>query len=659
MKHTTTKSAHLKEIIKQMQGGNFANAIALAEKALKRNERDYETLYLKAIIFQENSDIENAKACLSQVLAINPLHLNSLIDLAQIKSDSNNTKEALELGLKASKLDPQNIQIKIFLIGTYIKAEKFHEARKITQELLAINPKHDLALYLLAMSYFKEKNMPEGCKYAIQALEINPKLTNIRLLMSEYYGRYELKYPIAIKLLEDEAVLNPRSDEVYKFLGNYYGKLGEINKAIEFTRLQLKLNPNDYSSHNNLLFFLPYSPKTTNQEILEASKNFYQQCILLNKSFQYTSYTNEKTPNKKLKIGFVSGDFRNHALLYWLKGFFEELKKYNCEVVCYCNNKEDSISESWKKEVDEWHNVIRIDDKELAKKIHQEEIDILIDLSGHTEHNRLRLFAIKPAPIQMTWLGQSGPMGLPEIDYMISDNYMIEPGEEKFYTEKITRLPNVYAPYTNAINLEINPAPCLTKHYITFGCLNNFIKINNEVIDTWIEILHQVADSKLILKSHLFADQDVVKNLKEYFLKYGITKERLEFEPFDLNREKYLQTYLKIDIALDPFPFGGGTTTHDLILMGIPLITLYGKRLSNRSSSSILHHIGCPELITYSKDEYIKKAIKLASDFNSISNYRSSLRNKYQASPLNDLETFTKNFSNTLRAIWQEYCIKE
>lgn len=657
-KSKTSNSAKLQDIMLALQGRNFNQAINLAEQAIKKNYRDIDALYLKAVALLESSEFQRAKAAYRDTLKINSNHLPSLIDLAQLEADDNNLPEALILGEKASKLDTKNLQIKFFLIGTYIKKEEYENARKISNEILVSQPNNDLALYLLAMSYFKEKNYPEGCKNAIKAIAINPKLTNLRVLMSEYYGRYELKYPLAIKLLSEEISLNPQSEEAYKFLGNYFGKLGEIEKAIEFTKHQIKLNPNSYESHSNLMFFLPYSPKTTNQEILDSANNFYQKCFHKNSSTEKNFFAN-RDHRKTLKIGFVSGDFRNHALFFWLKGFFTELKKMDCEVYCYCNNQEDEITESWKKEASNWRNILGINDENAFKQIQEDEIDILIDLSGHTEHNRLGVFSLKPAPIQITWLGQSGPMGLPEIDYMISDNYMVEPGEEVFYNEKILRLKDIYAPYANEVNVEINSAPCLTNNYVTFGCLNNFIKINKDVTKAWVEILNQVKNSRLILKSHLFADQNTVINLENYFIERGISKERLVFEPFDHNRQQYLQTYSRIDIALDPFPFGGGTTTHDLILMGIPLITLYGKRLSNRSSSSILHHIGCPELITYSTEEYINKAIKLASDYESVKKYREMLREKYLRSPLNDLESFAKNFSNTLKAIWQDYCLKE
>jgi protein O-GlcNAc transferase len=653
-----TTSNKLQDIMLALQGRDFSKAINLAEQALKKNYRDIDALYLKAIALLESSQTLLSKETFKKILQLNPNHLSSLIELAQLEADDNNLSEALALGEKASKLDSKNLQIKFFLIGTLIKKEDYDNARTTTNEILKNQPKNDLALYLLAMSYFKEKNHPEGCKHAIKALEINPKLLNLRVLMSEYYGRYELKYPLAIKLLEEEINLNPNSNDAYKFLGNYYGKLGEIEKAIEFTKHQIKLNPTSYESHSNLLFFLPYAPNTNNDQILEAANDFYQKCFNnknpINKNVSYN-----KDPHKKLKIGFVSGDFRNHALFFWLKGFFAELKKNNCEVFCYCNNLEDEITQSWKQEANIWRSILGKSDADAYQQIQTDEIDILIDLSGHTEHNRLGIFNLKPAPIQITWLGQSGPLGIPGIDYMISDNYMVEPGEEIFYNEKILRLPNIYAPYANEAKVPINKAPCTKNGYITFGCLNNFIKINKEVTKTWIEILSQIKDSRLILKSHLFADPNTIINLENYFLQFGISKERLLLEPFDLNREQYLKTYSKIDIALDPFPFGGGTTTHDLILMGIPLITLYGKRLSNRSSASILHHIGCPELITYSKEEYINKAIKLASDYESIKTYREILRDKYLSSPLNDLDSFAKNFSNTLKTIWHDYCLKE
>ncbi len=657
-KSKTSNRAKLQDIMLAVQGRNFNQAINLAEQAIKKNYRDIDALYLKAVALLESSEFQRAKAAYRDTLKINSNHLPSLIDLAQLEADDNNLPEALILGEKASKLDTKNLQIKFFLIGTYIKKEEYENARKISNEILVNQPNNDLALYLLAMSYFKEKNYPEGCKHAIKAIEINPKLINLRVLMAEYYGRYELKYPLAIKLLEEEINLNPRSNDAYKFLGNYFGKLGDIDKAIEYTKMQIKLTSDSYEAYGNLLFFLPYSPKTSNQEILDAANDFYQK-FFNNKYSTPQRLSINKDPNKKIKVGFVSGDFRNHALFFWLKGFFAELVKLNIDVVCYCNNIEDEITQSWKQEASNWRNILNISDIEVFELIQKDGIDILIDLSGHTEHNRLKVFHLKPAPIQITWLGQSGPLGIKNIDFMISDNYMVKTNEEVFYNEQILRLPNIYAPYPDNKNFKASPAPCMINNYVTFGCLNNFIKINKDVTKAWVEILNQVKDSRLILKSHLFADKNTILNLENYFLQFGISRERLTFEPFDHNREEYLKTYSKIDIALDPFPFGGGTTSCDLVSMSIPLITLYGIRQANRSSSALLNTLGLDELIAHSIEDYQKIAINLANDFLKIQNYRDNIRNKYLASPLNDLESFAKNFSNTLKTIWQDYCLKE
>jgi predicted O-linked N-acetylglucosamine transferase (SPINDLY family) len=653
-----SQSSKLKNIIKEIQKRNFCEAINLVDIVLKKNSSDIDALYLKAQALLESTQHQAAKETFKTILLIKPNHLNSLMELAQLEADDNNLTEAILLGEAALKLDCKNLQIKLFLIGTHIIKKEFEEARNLIQGILKDEPNNEIALYLLAMSFFKENNHLDGYQYALEALKINPKLKNLRLFLAEYYEKHEQRFNLAIKLLKEEMTLNPSSQEVYKALGYNYSKIGEIEKAIEFTKHQIKLNPQSYLSHCNLIFFLPYSPKTTNQEILDAANDFYQKCFAF-KSSHPKVFINNKDHNKKLKIGFVSGDFKHHALFYWLKGFFKELQKFNCEVYCYCNNEEDEITKSWKLEANLWKNILYVTDLEAYDQIQKDEIDILIDLSGHTHRNRLGIFALKPAPIQITWLGQDGPLGLPEIDYMISDNYMVEPGEERFYNEKILRLPDIYAPYVNKNNLEINNAPCLTNNYVTFGCLNNFIKINREVIDVWIKILSQVQDSRLILKSHLFADHEARDNLKNYFLEHKISKDRLIFEPFDKIHENYLKTYLNIDIALDPFPFGGATTTADILSTGIPLITLYGCRQANRSTASMLNTLGLQELIAFSKEDYQNLAIKLAGNYSTIQNYRENIRKKYLASPLNNLESFAKNFSNTLKAIWQDYCLKE
>jgi predicted O-linked N-acetylglucosamine transferase (SPINDLY family) len=466
----------------------------------------------------------------------------------------------------------------------------------------------------------------------------------MRTIIADHYSSREDKFLIAIQLLNEEIKLFPNSDCAYRILGSTYSRLGEINKCLAYTKKQIELNPACNVSRNNYLLFAHYSPDLNSEDILEAAHDYYKFCIKKYDNKQEYSHEN-RIKNKILKIGFVSGDFRNHALFFWLRQFFKELVNFEVETYYYCNNKEDNFSQEIREIATNWQNIQKLSDEEVAETIYKENIDILFDLSGHTAKNRLEIFMHKPAPIQITWLGQSGPLGIPQIDYMLTDAYLVREGEEKDYTEKIIRMPNSFAPYGAFDNeIKIKETPYKKNGYVTFGCFNNFLKVNPKVMQSWIEILKKVPQSHLYLKSHLFIDATVINNFKKYYTDNQINPERIRMEAFSTDRNEYLELYNEIDIALDPFPLGGGTTTHDLLFMGTPLIATCGNRMSHRISASLLSQLECDELIANSKEEYIQLAIDLANNPEKISEYKSDLRQRYLRSIIADNKTFAKNF---------------
>lgn len=525
----------------------------------------------------------------------------------------------------------------------FSKSKETDKANKHLEEILKLDPKHFIALYLLALNHFTTRKSVLAVNTAIKALEVNPSLEYMRVIIAEHYSSQENKYDIAIHLLKEEIKLFPNSASAYRCLGASYANIGEIEETIKYTKEQIEITPTDTNTQSNLLNFLHYSPDASNEEILETAQSLYKDCYskYVNKNL---NYNHDRKRNTKLRLGFVSGDLKEHAVYYWLVDFLESLSK-ELDVYCFCNNREDACSEDLKSKVTHWYNITNMNDEATCNLIYENKIDILFDLSGHTDKNRLTVFLQKPAPVQVSWLGQSGPYGLPQIDYMLANHYLVKEGEEKDHTEKIYRLPNNYAPYGRLrATVEPKDAPCLKNGYVTFGSFNSFMKVNKTVIKTWIEILKAVPDSRLMLKSHLFASPEVVKHYQGIFNQEGISSERLILEAFNRDRESYLERYNEMDIALDSFPVGGATTTNDLLLMSVPVIAIHGQRLSHRVSANLLQLIGCPELITNSREEYIEKAIQLASDPDRIQAYKTSIKDKYLNSSIVNNDEFTQEF---------------
>jgi predicted O-linked N-acetylglucosamine transferase (SPINDLY family) len=303
-----------------------------------------------------------------------------------------------------------------------------------------------------------------------------------------------------------------------------------------------------------------------------------------------------------------------------------------------------------------WRNILRQDDRAVARQIREDGIDVLVDLSGHTDGNRMPLFALKPAPVQCTWLGYVSTTGLPTVDYVVADRYVLPPEHERYFVEKPYRLPHSYLCFTKPqTEIEVGPLPAIEKGQFTFGCFNNLVKLNDEVLDLWIGIMQAVPNSRLFLKNRHIMQSRFEKQLVERFAAAGISPDRLLISG-EGQRVEYLLGYNWLDLALDPFPYGGGTTTIESLWMGVPVVSLRGDRWVGRVSDSILSTLGLSELVTTTKEDYARTAIALASDLPRLAELRASLRPRLLASPLMDAPGFARDLETAYRAMWSEWC---
>lgn len=495
--------------------------------------------------------------------------------------------------------------------------------------------------------------------------------------LGHYY--YEGNPSLAISYFKKELIYNSDSNNGLAALSELLFRSGEtktaisyakenINKvkqliSIEKSKANLEKSEKDIddllSSLNyyfdNLIMMLHYSEDISLEEIYLTTQEYYKNCIIPFKaSLKQDSYsTSDKSTSvaksDKVKVGFVSADLRQHALFYWLKDFLKDSNFNQSEIFLYHNHYEDSYSEIFKAQVRNWRNISKLNDLDAYRLIKTDQIDILIDLSGHTTGNRLRVFSLRAAPIQITWLGQSGPMGLAEIDHILVGENFIEVNEEKFYSEKVLRIPGFLAPYSFKEN-EIKPReliPCLENSYISFGSANNMIKINNHVLEAWSAILHQVPHSKLLLKNQSLNDFTKREKLYTFFSNKGISPSRISMEGFS-DRKSYLEFYNKIDIILDPFPAVGGTTSLDALSMGVPILTIYGKQMSHRGTACLNRLLGIEDFITCNKREYINRAVKLATEKDLIQKSKSHIIKTFNQSIICDVENFIQNFEKIL-----------
>jgi len=364
-------------------------------------------------------------------------------------------------------------------------------------------------------------------------------------------------------------------------------------------------------------------------------------------------HANNRDPNRRLRVGYVSPDLCNHPVGRFLLPLLENHDHQNVEIVAYAQVPvPDATTEHLRSHADAWRDLVGLSDAQAADLIRQDGIDILVDLTLHTANNRLLLFARKPAPVQVTYLAYVGTSGLTTMDYRLSDPYLDPPGEdESIYSEQTIRLPETYWCYRPAVYLPLQAPPMLENGFVTFGCLNSFCKVNEPLLDLWSRLLAAVPHSRLLLHTYQGGHR---QRVLDYLQARGIEASRISFVG-QLPTDQYFQQYNCMDIALDTHPYGGGTTTCDTLWMGVPVVSLVGKTAVGRGGLSILSNIGLPELAAKTPDEYVQIAVNLANDLPRLKELRSTMRQRMEASPLLDAPRFARNVEAAYRQMWQKW----
>jgi predicted O-linked N-acetylglucosamine transferase (SPINDLY family) len=359
----------------------------------------------------------------------------------------------------------------------------------------------------------------------------------------------------------------------------------------------------------------------------------------------------------RLRIGFVSGDFHEHPVGYFLEGVLQHLDRSAFELFAYPTAaKHDALSARIRPKFTGWHLIKGLSYEGAARQIRADGIDILIDLAGHSGDNRLPLFALRPAPVQVSWLGYFASTGVDEIDYVLVDEASVPAGLERHFSEKAWRLPETrlcYTPPTDNVVPAVAPLPALTRGHVTFGCFQRFQKISDATLSAWRPVFGALPDARLLLQSQQCVNPVFVERMLARLAAVGIAADRVSTRPA-APRSAYMAAYGQIDIALDTFPYTGGTTTCEALWMGVPTLTLRGDSMLARQGAALLSVAGLEEWIAEDPDEFASKAVAFASDTAALSLLRTSLREQVRASPLFDTALFAQRLEHALRAIWNE-----
>ena len=431
------------------------------------------------------------------------------------------------------------------------------------------------------------------------------------------------------------------------------GKVGEAAK--HFARV-LTLQPDHVVAHSNLLYAYNYTSGHDLAAVHHAHRDFARRWETP-LAARVRPLANDRSLDRRLRVGYVSSDFRQHSVAHFIAPVLAHHDRERFEIFCYFNHpQEDELTKRIRGHVDHWRCIFQLSDDQVAQQIRTDQVDILIDLNGHTAHNRLLVFARRSAPIQITWLGYPNTTGLSAMDYRLVDGYTDPVGmTEHLHSERLWRLPDCFSCYQPPMESpEVSELPTRENACITFGSFNNLAKITPAVMGLWARILHAVPGSRLVLKNINLSEHAVQKSVRQAFAGLGIGQDFLELAGFEPSPNAHLQCYQNVDIGLDPFPYNGTTTTCEALWMGVPVITLAGQIHAGRVGVSLLRNLDLAELIAETQEDYIAIALRLAADQQHLSTLRQNLRPRMAASPLMDAPRFTKNLEHMYRLVWED-----
>lgn len=599
--------------------GRFDGAVASYRRALRLNANLPHVHNNLGSALQAQGDIAAAAGSYQQALQLNPQLAEAHNNLGNVLKHQGRPDDAVSCYRRALELQPDYAEAHNNLGTVLFSRGPAADAIACFRRALEVKP--DLA---------------DAHSNLGNALHAQGKVTDA-----------EACHRRALELSADRA-------EAHTNLANSLKDQGRLDEAVTAYRRALQLKPDLIAAHSNLLQSLHYLADVTLAELREAHAEYERQHAAPLRPPGHP-YGNTRDTDRRLRLGFLSADLRRHPVGYFTIPFLENLDRDRAEAVCYYDCPITDEVTSRFRAAATWRDVFAWPDDRLAEQIRADGIDILFDLAGHTAHNRLLVFARKPAPIQVTWCGYSGTTGLTTIDYILADRYVIPAHAESQYTERVLRLPNGYVCYDPPTAAPpVTSLPASDRGYVTFGSFNNPTKLCPQVIAMWAQVLRRIPGARLVLKYKWLDDSRVNERLAAEFAGHSIAAERVSFlgaSPYS----EFWRAYHDIDVALDTFPFNGGITTCDALWMGVPVITRPGQTFAARHSLSHLSNVGLTETLADSDEGYVDLAVTLASDLTRLAGLRSELRGRVAASPLCDGKRFAANTLGLLREAWREW----
>jgi protein O-GlcNAc transferase len=602
----------------------------------------------------ERGRLDEAIAGYRRAVQIDPRFVAALNNVGLALARVGQTDEAVAMYRRAIELQAHRAQVHYNLgLALHDKSDD-QAATESFERAIALQPAYPDAYNAMGISFRSLRRLDRAIdcfQIAVrQKADFADALYNLGTAMVENGQPTQ-----AVDVYERVLALRPEHIEAINNLGNLLKDQGRISEALSLYRRALLLAPDYLAAHDNLIYTSIYDPASSPELPLEQGLEWdrrHGQPQMVTARLD----TRDRDPDRRLRIGYVSPNFRDHSVSRFMLPLLEAHDRSAVELFCYGQvSNPDQVTAIIQQQAGVWRSIEKMTDDAAAEMIRNDRIDILVDLAGHSGDNRLPIFAQRPAPIQVSYLGYPATTGLRAMDFRLTDALSDPPGSDRFYSEKLIRLPRTmwcFQPPANSPQ-PVEP-PVISTGQLTFGCFNNFAKVNGPLLDLWAKILQSTPDSRLVVKARGVESPRVQANVLDHLGAHSVTADRVRFIAW-VPAAEHFSCYHDIDIALDTFPYNGTTTTCDALWMGVPVITLAGATHVSRVGLSLLSKVGLESLVTDNAEGYVKRAVDLAGDIPKLKAIRSGLREKFQASPMLDGPQLARDIEQAYRSMWHTY----
>jgi predicted O-linked N-acetylglucosamine transferase (SPINDLY family) len=620
---------------------------------------------------------DEAVAMFEEALRLQPEHAGTWNNLGVTQAGAGKLGDAIASYRRALAIDPGHADVQTNLGNALRDCGRMEEATVAYKRALQLDPANAGAHNHLGIALARQGRREEAMACFRRALELDPQRAethnNVGIAMAEQ-GRTDE----ALTAYRQALAIDPSRSEPYNNLGNVLKDRGELDEAIAAFRRAVEVSPRNAAAHSNWIYTSHFHPRVEESAIAAEQGRWNEQ---FSAPWRASARRSLRAPDseRRLRIGYVSADFRQHVVGRNVRPLFQQRDRTAIEAICYSGVVQpDGLTAQFHALADEWRNTAGLNDEELAELICRDQIDILVDLTQHMAGNRLTMFARRPAPVQVSFAAYPASTGVEAIGYRISDGWLEKDlrfsiadcqfGEISTRSEAAKHA--AWLPYRDqghervyllesfwcydpcGMHVAVNELPATAYGCITFGSLNNFCKINPDVLQVWGRILRETGNSRLLLLSPEGSHRTRCLDL---LAAEGIHAARVEFAA-PRSRTAYHELYHCVDVALDPFPYNGHTTSLDALWMGVPVVSLAGELAVSRAGFSQLSNLGLPELVAFSEDEFVAIAVRLANDLPRLARLRSTLRARMESSILMDAPHFARQIESAFRAMWSRWC---